>query len=266
MRARPKGRWIARDRAEEREEGGGVWRRFNAALCDEGAAAGGRGACPRSGQSWGRAARATGRFSRHPSKTTQKAGVGGGTVVAETRTMTTRILGLGIAGLLGVGCLSDPLEGSHSAAEEGTRVEVMLVPLDDGADLSQGAEAFDAEMPTTESLEDLARGGGAYVVGVADGWGIALVPTNLTDDALAAADTREPDWNPDGTDQDAEPWQDEPRPVRRRRRRALRLLQRRRLRRPEPARGPRGAGVHLGLRRVVHDHARLLRRRRRLRV
>ena len=101
--------------------------------------------------------------------------------------MATRTTWLLLAGLAGQACLADPLEGTGRGAEDGTRVEVMLVPLDEGASVSEGAAAFDDQLPTTESLEDLARGNGAFVVGVADGWGLALVPTSLTDSAAAAA-------------------------------------------------------------------------------
>lgn len=127
--------------------------------------------------------------------------------------MTTRVIVLGIAGILGSGCLADPLEGSQSAAEDGTRVEVMLVPIDDGASVSDGAEAFDDGLPTTESLDELAGGDGAFIIGVSDGWGIALVPTNLTDDAAdVAADALDPAGDPDAVPQDQEdPWRaDEP--------------------------------------------------------
>ena len=103
--------------------------------------------------------------------------------------MATKAWWLGIAGLVGQGCLGDALEGSHGAAQEGTRVEVMLIPIDEGAAVSEGSDAFDDALPTTESLDDLARGRGAFVVGVADGWGIALVPTPLTDEAADALDS-----------------------------------------------------------------------------
>lgn len=117
--------------------------------------------------------------------------------------MTTRAIVLGIAALLGPGCIADPLEGAGNAAVEGTRVEVMLVPLDQGATVSDGAAAFDDGVSTTDSLDELVRGDGVYVVGVADGWGIALVPAGLTDDATNAADGA-PAGDEDGLPRDDE--------------------------------------------------------------
>jgi hypothetical protein len=90
---------------------------------------------------------------------------------------------LAIAVLSVSGCFTDSLEGSRAAAEDGTRVQVMLVPIDEGASIGEGAGAFDDGVATTESLAELERGGGAFVVGVVDGYGIALVPEALTDDA-----------------------------------------------------------------------------------
>jgi hypothetical protein len=75
-------------------------------------------------------------------------------------------------------------------------VEVLLVPFDVGATLYEGADAFDATVATTDSLEELVAGRGAFVTGVADGYGIALVPVALTDDVQTAV-ADEPDLVPE---------------------------------------------------------------------
>lgn len=91
-----------------------------------------------------------------------------------------------MTGLLAAGCLEAPTEGSGRRAQEGTFVEVMLLPFDRGATLAEGAGAFDAEVPTTDSLAELADGRGVFVIGVADGLGIALVPRGFADEVASA--------------------------------------------------------------------------------
>jgi hypothetical protein len=83
-------------------------------------------------------------------------------------------------------CGLGPTEGSKLAARQGATVEVLLVAFDSGATLAEGAGAFDATVATTDSLEGLALGRGAFVIAVADGAGVALVPLDLTDDVQLA--------------------------------------------------------------------------------
>lgn len=102
--------------------------------------------------------------------------------------MRVRQVWLAIAALTGAGCVGTSQEGSGVAAREGAQVEVMLVPFDPGATLAEGADAFDAYVATTNSLTELADGRGAFVIGVADGEGIALVPLALTEEVATAED------------------------------------------------------------------------------
>ncbi len=100
--------------------------------------------------------------------------------------MRVREAWLAFAALTGAGCVGTSQEGSGVAALEGVQVEVMMVPFDQGATLAEGAEAFDAHVATTDSLTELADGRGAFVIGVADGEGIALVPLAMTEEVATA--------------------------------------------------------------------------------